>query len=212
MWRLVIGVIGVIVASVFALIPTRTPQRLSQAALALGMLLAVVGLGLLAAQVRNLTLGMRLLEAHYAGLSNASIPQSPAVPSETMKMMSDQSLRSRVTALAHSMCDFEHKFHSDELARTANRPPVLGTQREMERQWQAGADLWRRQYGDYENEFRKQFLADALAYKEELLRRLKTVPPDQERQLPALQGNLTGLSPICDLGVYLESLAIQLAP
>jgi hypothetical protein len=212
MWRLVLGVIGFILASVLAFIPTKAPQRFSQAGVALGLLLAAVGLGLLAAQVRDLRLAIRYLEAHYTVPLNASVPQQPAVPSEPMKRMSDQGLRSRVAALTQQMCDFEHKFYSDELERAVNRPPLIGPQREMERQWQAEADLWQRRYGDYKNEFRKRFLADALAYREELLRRLKIVPPDLERQIPALHGELIGSSPVCDLGVYLQSLAIQLAP
>jgi hypothetical protein len=215
MSALILGYIGIGLVLLFAFVPTRAPKQLSQAGLALGILLAGAGLGLLAVQVRDLTAGVHLLAARYAVLSNTgsgSTPSSPAAAPETMKMMDDRRLRSRVAALAHEMCDFEHKFQSDELERKLNRTPAVGTQEEVKRQWQAEANVWRQRYGDYENEFRKRFLADALAYREEMLRRLKTVPPDEERQLPALHGNLTGLSPICDFGVYLESLAIQLAP
>jgi hypothetical protein len=126
--------------------------------------------------------------------------------------MDDQRLRSRVTAVAHAMCDFEHKFHSDELERNLSRPPVVGSSEDIERQWRTEANLWQRRYDDYGNEFRKQFLPALLAYRGEVLRRLKTPPPEEERQLTALHGNLAGPSPICDLGVYLESLTIQLAP
>jgi hypothetical protein len=209
---LFLGLIGMALALVFAFVPTKVPKQLSQAGLTLGILLVGMGLGLLAAQVRDLTVGIQRLAVRYAVLSNASSPPSSGAPSEPMKMMDDQRLRSRVAALSHAMCDFEHKFQSDELERNLNHPPVVGTQEVVKRQWQTEANLWQRRYEDYENEFRKRFLADALAYREEVLRRLRTVPPDEERQIPALHGNLTGPSPICDLGVYLESLAVQLAP
>jgi len=219
MFGSVLGIIGIALALVFTFVPMRVPKHLTQAGVALGMLLAAVALAVSAAQVRNLTEGIRRL-ARSTVLSNAlvpqspasTIPQSPAAATEPLKTMGDQQVRSRVTTLAHAMCDFEHKFQSDELERKLTRPPVTGNQGEMERQWQAEANSWQRRYGDYENEFRKRFLADALAYREELLRRLNTTPPDEERQMLALHGNLAGASPICDLGVYLESLAIQLAP
>jgi hypothetical protein len=173
-----------------------------------------VALALLAAQVRELTVWIEHLALRTVTLNSgagASAPQ-PSAPAEPIATMDDRRLRNHVVVLAHSMCDFEHTFQSDELQRRLSHPPVAGSPADIQRQWQTEAGLWQQRYGDYENEFRKQFLGDALAYRAELLRRLKTTPPDEERQIPALHGNLTGASPVCDLGVYLQSLAAALAP
>jgi hypothetical protein len=209
---LIIGGIGIALAIAFALVPPKVSKDITQAGLALGVLLAAVGLGLLTVQVRELRVAVRHLAAHYTAPSAASIPPSATAAPESLKEIGDQPLRSRVATLAHAMCDFEHKFQSDELDRKLTLPPMAGNPEQMERQWQMEATMWQRRYDGYQNDFRKQFLPAALAYRGELLRRLQTMPADQERQIPALHGNLTGASPVCDLGVYLESLAIQLAP
>jgi hypothetical protein len=61
-----------------------------------------------------------------------------------------------------------------------------------------------------QTDFRKRYLPDAEAYKDEMLRRLNETRPNRETELVALQGDLEGTSPISDLADYLEWLSRRL--
>ena len=108
------------------------------------------------------------------------------------------------------MRDFETKFMKEERQRDFSQTPLKGTEEEKSKQWQQQVNASMQRRMEYGNEFRKRFLGEAINYRDELLKRLKIMPPKEESHIIALQGFLAGPSPISDLAQYLENLARQL--
>ncbi len=83
-------------------------------------------------------------------------------------------------------------------------------QEEANKQWQAQTNVMLQRDTEYGNEFRKRFLGEAVGYRDELIKRLNIIPPEEEKRVIALQEFLAGVSPVSDLSLYLERLARQL--
>jgi hypothetical protein len=138
-------------------------------------------------------------------------PQPSLIGSgENIKDLTNLELCAKVIAFANTMRDFETNFKKAELQHDIIQKPVTGTAEEKQQQWrqQVNASMQRRQ--DYDNEFRKRFLGEAIVYRDDLLRRLKIASPKEEQNIIALQGALAGPAPISDLAAYLEKMARQL--
>jgi hypothetical protein len=154
----------------------------------------------------------KVAEPVRPAITKSPPPSAPAVSVvDSTRLMTNQELRKHVISLANAMRDFEHNYRLQEEQEEQdqnNKKPVGNETQEQ---------VWRRQISasmksrsDYENEFRKQYLGEASAYRDELLRRLNITPPKEEEMLPALRGAIAGPDPLSDLGTYLERLARQL--
>ncbi len=135
---------------------------------------------------------------------------APVTVPETIRVLGNPELREKVIALANDMRNFEHHFKSRELQLLLNRPSLTGTEEEKNLQWKQQVNTDIQQYQAYQNEFRKRFFGEASSYRDELLRRLNIMPPDEEKRVVALEGALAGPAPISDLAAYLEKLVRQL--
>jgi hypothetical protein len=150
-------------------------------------------------------------------ISLAKAPQKPQRPPSSeldkaplQKRTNDQ-LRVQVIAFANKIRDFEHNFQSDEVSRSL-RTLSAGTKTDEEKNriWKAEVNTSIQRSRDYQNEFKKRFLGEAVVYRDELLRRLNIIAPEEERRIVALNGILAGPAPLSDLALYLEKLARQL--
>ncbi len=153
---------------------------------------------------------------------SAAIPKqlSKEIP-KTIADLSDSELRENVIKFANNTRDFETNFKKEEYQRVSTRflppRPSQGTEEEMKKwqeeankQWQAQTNVMLQRDTEYGNEFRKRFLGEAVGYRDELIKRLNIIPPEEEKRVIALQEFLAGVSPVSDLSLYLERLARQL--
>jgi hypothetical protein len=127
-----------------------------------------------------------------------------------IRMLTNGELKTRVLKLANNMRDFETNFKKEEYTRDLNISSSQGTEAQKQQQWnqKVNQSILRRQ--EYDNEFRKRYQGESISYRDELLRRLNIIAPQEEKNVIALQGFLAGPSPISDLSTYLETLARQL--
>jgi len=142
---------------------------------------------------------------------SAVIPQQLSKEiSKSVRDLSNDELRNKVMQLVNNMRDFETNFRKEEQQRDFNQPPLKGTPEEINKQFQQKINASIQRRLEFDNEFRKRFLGEAISYRDELLKRLSIMPPEEEHRIIALQGFLAGAQPISDLAMYLEKLDRQL--
>ena len=133
----------------------------------------------------------------------------PVTVSKSIQDLSNPELRERTIKICNAMRDFEnnYKIQRDNLLNTRF---VHGTKEQELQAWQSMTKGLSQLNNTYQNEFNKRYLGEAVSYRDELIRRLNILPPNDERDVIALQGMLAGPSPINDLAIYLEKFARQL--
>lgn len=136
-------------------------------------------------------------------------PVTPTL-AESVRLLTNTELRQDVKELSDNMRNFETgaRQASDGLMLqptfSVNDKPIDEAVREKRAKQNA---LF---HAAEQTDFRKRYLPEAEAYKDEMLRRLNETRPDREKGLVALQGDLEGTSPISDLADYLEWLSRRL--
>jgi hypothetical protein len=144
------------------------------------------------------------------------VPQLSKELQQYIRTFSNYQLWTIVWEFTGDMNDFEDKFEKEERQRLSLLiPQSMGgpfkmTIEDNEKEWHQELITSAQRYIEFNNEFRRRFLTNALTYRNELLRRLNTVPPEQEKGVIALQGYLAGSKPILQLSNYLNGLALSL--
>ena len=153
----------------------------------------------------------RELMANIIDRSSGVNPQHLSIENHNnIDMLSNIDLRTRVIQLSKNMMDFETNFKKEERQRDFNLNPS-GTEEDKRKQWQQQTNISMQRRLEYANEFRKRYLGESLVLRDELLKRLNIIPPNEEKNIIALDGFLAGPSPISDLAIYLEKYARQLS-
>lgn len=140
---------------------------------------------------------------------NKPVEKSP-VTALNIRKLTNSELKEKALGICNNMRDFELKHYIQERQRDARSKPLTGTEDQKTKIWKEQVNFDLQKSAEYKNEFRKRYLGDAISYKDELLRRLNMMPPDEERHIVALEGHLAGPVPINELAMYLEKLARQL--
>jgi len=109
------------------------------------------------------------------------------------------------------MRDFENNFMKEELESLLNREPLKGTEEEKAKQWNQQTIIYIQRKREYDNEFRKRFLGEAIIYRDELIRRLNIMPPKRNSYIDILfKDILAGPYLINEMATYLENMDRQL--
>jgi hypothetical protein len=140
-------------------------------------------------------------------------PQAPPEYVEAVRKFTRAELQSRVADFATALRTFETGYNN---ARTrelfADGEPLPKTDEQRLKRWQAQSAKSIERLAQGQTEFRARFLPEALALREELLRRQGVFSPfKQDRATRILDtGTLAGPNPLSDLAAYLEGLARSL--
>jgi hypothetical protein len=139
------------------------------------------------------------------------VPKS-AAPSlaESVRLITNTELRQDVKELSDNMRDFETDARQKSKALMSQTRIFVNGQPTDEASWKERVKQNSMFHATEQTDFRKRYLPEAVAYKDEMLRRLNETRPDREKGLVALQGDLEGTSPISDLADYLEWLSRRL--
>lgn len=145
--------------------------------------------------------------------SNKSKQPQQTLSKDTRRILTNSELQDKVIKFANNLRDFEQNFKSQELQRVSLLPPLAGTKEQNEQMWRERNARELERYMEYEVEFRRKYLAEAMDYYIELYKRLNIAPPkDDFPHIAALTGRLAGPMPLNDLATWLERLARQLPP
>lgn len=133
-----------------------------------------------------------------------AVSQTPTSPVNPLASLSNEELKKRTLELAKKMRDFETAYRQREYNIILQRTTT-------DAEWQQKTQQELALSMDKQNEFRNQYLGEALSLRDEILRRLHETYQDPQHRLIAFEGILAGPSPISDAADYLESIARRLA-